>query len=90
MDKLYKRHRLTVLRGLIGPTKRDKIRNTETVERINAKTMYFKKLKKIKRVGKHLERMIKARLKQQALKHKIHGRRNRGRQRIRWEEQIHL
>ena len=78
------------LRHLLGITKLDKEKN----QCIRQKTGVQKIVKEIKQYQKkwlrHVQRMDTNRLPKQALQYKPKGRRNIGRSRKRWRDQLHL
>ena len=78
------------LRHLLGITKLDKEKN----QRIREKTGAKKRVKEIKQYQKkwlqHVQRMDRNRLPRQALKYRPEGRRNIGRPKERWRDQLHF
>ena len=78
------------LRHLLGITKLDKEKNKCTRQKTGAQNI----VKEIKRYQKkwlqHVQRMDTNRLPKQALQYKPKGRRNIGRPRKRWRDQLHL
>ena len=78
------------LRHLLGITKLDKEKN----QRIRQKTGVQNIVKEIKQYLKkwlqHVQRMDTNRLPKQALQYKPKGRRNIGRPRKKWRDQLHL
>jgi hypothetical protein len=81
---------MTFLRHLLGITKLDK----EKYQCIRQKTGAQEIVQEIKQYQekwlKHVQRMDTNRLPKQALKYKRNGRRNIGRPRKRWRDQLHL
>ena len=77
------------LRHLIGITKLDKEKNQCIREKTGAQNI----VKEIKQYQKkwlqHVQRMDRNRLPRQALKYKPEGRRNIGRPKKRWRDQLH-
>ena len=77
------------LRHLLGITKLDKEKNV-----LGKKTGAQSTVKEIKQYQKkwlqHVERMDTNRLPKQALQYRPKGRRNTGRPRKRWRDQLHL
>jgi len=78
------------LRHLLGITKLDKVKNQCIREKTGARNI----VKEIKQYQKkwlqHVQRMYTNRLPKQALQYKPKGRRNVGRSRKRWRDQLHL
>ena len=78
------------LRHLLGITKLDKEKN----KRIREKTESQNIVKEIKQYQKkwlqHVQRMDTNRLPRQALKYRLGGRRNIGRLKKRWRDQLHF
>jgi hypothetical protein len=78
------------LRHLLGITKLDKVKN----QSIREKTEAQKAVKEIKQYQQkwlqHVQRMDINRLPKQALHYRPKGRRNLGRLRKRWRDQLHL
>jgi hypothetical protein len=78
------------LRHLLGITKLDKEKN----QRIGGKTGAQNIVKEIKQCQKkwlqHVQRMDRNRIPKQALQYRPTGRRNIGRPRKRWRDQLHL
>jgi len=81
---------MKILRQLLGITKLDKEKN----QCIREKTGAQNTVKKIKQYQKkwlqHIERMDRNRLPRQALKYRPEGRRNIGRPKKRWRDQLHF
>ena len=81
--KLYCRH-------LLGITKLDKEKNQSIREKTGTQNI-VKEIKQYQQKWlQHVQRMGKNRLPKQALRYKPKGRRNLGRPRKRWTDQIHL
>jgi hypothetical protein len=78
------------LRHLLGITKLDKEKN----QRIREKTGAQNRVKEIKQYQKkwlqHVQRMDRNRIPKQTLQYRQTGRRNIGRPRKRWRDQLHL
>ena len=78
------------LRHLVGITKLDKEKNQCIREKTGAQNI----VKEIKQYQEkrlhHVQRMDTHRLRKQALQHKSKGRRDIGRPRKRWRDQIHV
>ena len=89
-EQLLEAAQMKVLRHLLGITKLDKEKN----QCIRQKTGAQKIVKEIKQYQKkwlqHVQRMDTNRLPKQALQYKPKGRRNIGRSRKRWRDQLHL
>jgi hypothetical protein len=64
----------------------DKEKNQSIKEKTGAKNI----VKEIKQYQKHVQRMDTDRIPKQALQYRLKGRRNIGRQRKRWRDQLHL
>ena len=78
------------LRHLLGITKLDKEKN-HCIRQKNESTKHSKKIKQYqKKWLQHVQRMDTNRLPKQALHYKAKGRRNIGRPRKRWRDQLHL
>jgi hypothetical protein len=77
-------------RAVVRLTAVDKIINAEIRARPNVKNIVQEIEYYQSGWVKHVERMRNTRLPQQALKYKPTGRRDRGRPRIRWRDQIYL
>jgi hypothetical protein len=81
---------LKFLRHLLGITKLDKEKN----QRIREKSVALNIVKEIKQYQKkwlqHVQRMDRNRIPKQALQYGPTGRRNIGRPRKRWRDQLHL
>jgi hypothetical protein len=81
---------MNVLRPLLGTTKLDKEKNQCIREKTGAQNI----VKEIKRYQKkwlqHIQRMDTTRIPKQAAQYRPKGRRNIGRPRNRWRDQLHL
>jgi hypothetical protein len=81
---------MTFLRHLLGITKLDKAKNQSIREKLGVQNV----LKEIKQYQQkwlqHVHRMDTNRIPKQALQYRPKGRRNVGRPRKRWKDQIHL
>ena len=83
-------HQMKFLRQLLGITKLDKEKNKCIREKTGVKNM----LREIKQYQKkwlqHVQRMDTSRLSKQTLKCRPEGRRNIGRPKKRWRDQLHF
>ena len=88
-EQRFEAAQMKFLRHLLGITKLDKIINV-----LDKKTRAQNIVKEIKQYQKkwlqHVQRMETNRLPKQALQYKPKGRRNIGRPRKRWRDQLHL
>ena len=78
------------LRHLLGITKLDKEKNQCIRQKTGAQNIVQEIKQHQEKWLKHVQRMDTNRLPKQALKYKPNGRRNRGRPRKRWRDQLHL
>ena len=78
------------LRHLLGITKLDKEKNQCIRQKTGAQNILKEIKRHQKRWLKHVQRMDTNRLPKQALQYKQKGRRNIGRPRKRWRDQLHL
>ena len=89
-EQLLEAAQMKFLRHLLGITKPDKEKNQSIREKTEAQNI----VKEIKQYQKkwlqHVQRMDTNRLQKQALQYKPKGRRNVGRPRNRWRDQLHL
>jgi hypothetical protein len=76
------------LRGILGKTRRDKIRNNDIREQLKVDDIkHDMKRKRLKWYG-HAMRMADERIPKKMLEMKLRGRRPRGRPRTRWMDQV--
>ena len=78
------------LRHLLGITKLDKEKNQCIRQKTGAQNIVQEIKQYQEKWLKHVQRMDTNRLPKQALKYKANGRRNIGRPRKRWRDQLHL
>jgi len=78
------------LRHLLGITKLDKEKNQCIREKTGAQNIVNEIKQYHKKWLQHLQRMDRNRLLRQALKYRPEGRRNIGRQKKRWRDQLHF
>jgi hypothetical protein len=78
------------LRSLLGLTRLDKKRNTEIREQLNVINIVQDIEDYQKQWFEHVKRMQDNRLPKIIMNHKLTGRRDRGRPRTRWRDQLHL
>ena len=78
------------LRHLLGITKLDKEKNQSIGQKTGAQNTVQEIKQYQKKWLKHVQRMDTNRLPKQALQYKPNGRRNIGRPRKRWRDQLHL
>src|SRR6218665_1588905 len=76
-------------RGIIGRSRREKVRNEQTREELGAEETVVQKIKKrrLQRFG-HVERMEEKRLPNAALHGHVEGKGSRGRQRKTWMDNV--
>jgi hypothetical protein len=81
---------MTFLRHLLGITKLGRKRNQSVREKLGVQNSVLE-IKQYEREWlQHVERMHRDRLPKQALEYKPKGKRNIGRPRKRWKNQLHL
>jgi len=89
-EQRLKAAQMKVLRHLLGITKLDKEKNQCIREKTGAQNL----VKEIKQYQEkwlqHVQRMERNRLPRQALKYRPEGRRNIGRPKKRWRDQLHF
>jgi len=78
------------LRHLLGITKLDKEKNQCIRQKMGVQNIVKETKQYQKKWLQHVQRMDTNRLPKQALQYKPRGRRNIGRQRKRWSDQLHL
>ena len=78
------------LRHLLGITKLDKEKNRSIREKTGAQNMVKEIKQHHKKCLQHVQRMDRDRLPRQALKYRPEGRRNIGRPKKRWRDQLHF
>ena len=81
---------MTFLRHLLGITKLDKETNQCIRQKTGAQNIQKETIQYQKKWLQHVQRMDTNRLPKQALQYKPKGRRNIGRPRKRWRDQLHL
>ena len=83
-------HQMKFLRHLLGITKLDKEKNQCIRQKTEAQNIRKEIIQYQKKWLQHVQRMDTNRLPKQALQYKPKGRRNIGRPRKRWRDQLHL
>ena len=78
------------MRHLIGITKLDKEKNQCIRQKTGAQNIVKEIKQYLKKWQQHVQRMDTNRLTKQALQYTLKGRRNIGRARKRWRDQLHL
>ena len=81
---------MNILRHLLGITKLDKEKNQCIREKMGAQNIVKEIQQYQEKWLQHVQRMDINRLPKQALQYKPKGRRNIGRPRKRWKDQLHL
>ena len=91
-EQLLEATQMKFLRHLLGITKLDKEKNQcRPIRQKNGAQDIVKEIKQYKEKWlQHVQRMDTNRLPKQALQHKPKGRRNKGRPRKRWRDQLHV
>ena len=75
---------------LLGITKFDKEKNQYIKEKTGAQNIVNEIKQYLKKWLQHVQRMDTKRLQRQALKYRLEGRRNIGRPKKRWRDQLHF
>jgi hypothetical protein len=78
------------LRHLLGITKLDRERNQSVTEKLRVQNIVLEIQQYQREWLQHVERMGRDRIPKQALKCRLKGKRNIGRPRKRWKDQLHL